>query len=114
MNVGGTPYIPFKENMTGTSGTELWRKLYHYYQFNRADFLTHYHKRSNVESTFTMMKRSFCGAVRSKTVPAQVNEVLCKVICHHLCVLVQSIFELGIEPVFWADSSDAQQVSAGS
>src|ERR1035438_159643 len=30
-------------------------------------------------------------AVRSKTPVGQVNEVLCKVICHNLCVLVQSI-----------------------
>jgi transposase len=109
VNVGGTPYIPFKENTTG-EGPELWRKLYHYYQFNRTEFLPHYHKRSNVESTFSMIKRKFGGAVRSKTVTVQINEVLCKVICHNLCVLVQSIFELGIEPVFWADSVPAQQV----
>ena len=29
------------------------------------------------------------------------NEVLCKVLCHNFCVLVQSIYELGIEPEFW-------------
>lgn len=29
---------------------------------------------------------------------AQVNEVLRKVLCHNLCVLIQSMYELGIEP----------------
>jgi transposase len=109
VSAGATPYIPFKDNTSG-EGPELWRKMFHFYQFKRAEFLKHYHKRSNVESTFAMIKAKFGAAVRSKTVPAQMNEILCKVICHNLCVLVQSIYELGIEPIFWADSSAAQQV----
>ena len=38
-------------------------------------------------------------------IAATVNEVLCKVICHNLCVLVQSIYELGIDPVFWKEAA---------
>jgi len=30
-----------------------------------------------------------------------VNEVLCKLLCHNLCCLIQQQCELGIEPVFW-------------
>lgn len=30
--------------------------------------------------------------------PAMGNEMLCKVICHNLCVLITSIYELGVEP----------------
>jgi len=41
--------------------------VYHLYQFNRAEFLQHYHKRSNVESTFSMIKAKFRDHVRSKT-----------------------------------------------
>jgi hypothetical protein len=37
-SVGATPYIPFKSNSTG-EGPELWRRMWHYYQFNRQDFL---------------------------------------------------------------------------
>ncbi len=59
------------------------------------------HKRSNVESTFSMLKRKFGAAVWSKTPVAQTNEILCKVLCHNLSVLVHSIYELGIEPTFW-------------
>jgi len=49
---GATPYIPFKTNVTGKSGSELWKKLFHYYSFKREEFLVHYHKRSNVENHF--------------------------------------------------------------
>jgi hypothetical protein len=38
--------------------------------------------------------------VRGKTDTAQFNEVLAKVLCHNICVLIQSIHELGIEPAF--------------
>jgi hypothetical protein len=31
---------------------------------------------------------------------ALVNEALCKILCHNLCVLIQEQHELGIEAVF--------------
>jgi len=96
---GATPYIPFKSNTTG-KGSELWKKLFHYYSFKREEFLTHYHKRSNVETTFSMIKSKFGERLRSKTETAQVNEALCKVLCHNLCVVIQSMYELGIAPEF--------------
>jgi len=27
---------------------------------------------------------------------------LCKILCHNICCLIQSIFEFGIDPTFWA------------
>lgn len=59
--VGGTPYIAFKENTTGGVGG-LFAKMFHYFNFNKDDFLKHYHKRSNVESTVSMMKAKFGDA----------------------------------------------------
>ena len=70
-------------------------------KFKREDFLAHYHKRSNVESTFSMMKRKFGDSLRSKTDVAMVNETLCKVLCHNLVVLIHEMYELGIDPMFW-------------
>ena len=65
---------------------------------------SHYHKRSNVETVFSMIKAKFGGSVRAKTPTAQVNEVL----CHNICVLIQSIYELGLEPTFWtSDTKEA-------
>jgi transposase len=107
---GATPYIAFKSIHNGRAGG-LWQRMYHYWQFNRADFLQHYHKRSNVESTFSMIKAKFRDHVRSKTPVAMVNEVLCKIICHNICCLIQESNELGIATTFWAGSSLAQQPS---
>lgn len=111
-SVGGIAYIPFKNRTTGVGHEfdNLWNKMWHFYMFNRETFLQHYHKRSNAETTFSMIKGKFGGSVRSKTPVAQVNEVLCKVLCHNICVLIQSIYELGLEPTFWAESPVAQKV----
>lgn len=104
--LGGTAYIPFKVNSIAQGNHHfrydgLWNKMWHFYNFNREAFLEHYHKRSNVETTFSMIKAKFGTSVRAKSPIAQVNEVLCKVLCHNICVLIQSIYELGIEPTFW-------------
>ena len=103
---GATPFIPFRENtvppLRASEGQIIpldgtaWSKAYHFYAFNQEAFQQHYHKRSNVETTFSMIKMKFGGAVRSKTPTAQVNEVLAKILCHNICVLIQSFYELGI------------------
>lgn len=99
-NVGGTAFIPFKKGSTGKPrGSPLWAKMYHYFMFNREEFLEHYHKRSNAESVFHMIKAKFGDHVRSKTKTAQINEVLLKILCHNICVLIQETFELGIDGV---------------
>ena len=105
---GAVPYIAFKSIHNGRGGG-LWQKMFHYYQFNRAEYLQHYHKRSNVESTFSMIKAKFRDHVRSKTDVAMVNEVLCKILCHNICCLIQESYELGIDTIFWAETSPAQK-----
>lgn len=105
---GGTAYIPFKENITGKArGSMLWKKMYHYFMFNREEFLQHYHKRSNAETTFHMIKAKFGDYVRSKNKTAQINEVLLKVLCHNICVVIQEMYELGIEANFCTQSPDS-------
>ncbi len=113
---GAEAYIPFKARATGkspgiysttTKGRELWTKAFHYFMYQREDFLKAYHRRSNVETTFSMIKAKFGSRIRSKTDTAQVNEILCKILCHNVCVLVQSIYELGIEATFWHKDSVA-------
>lgn len=96
---GATPYIAFKTNATGEVGG-MFEKMYGFYKYNRDAFLASYHKRSNVETVFSMIKAKFSTRLRSKGDTAQVNEALCKVLCHNICVLIQSMFELGIAPTF--------------
>jgi transposase len=108
--VGATPYIAFKSNATGGVGG-LFEKMFHYYCFKRDEFLAAYHKRSNVESTFSMIKAKFGGHIRSKGETAQINEALCKILCHNICCLIQSMFEFGIEPTFGTESAFVSKVS---
>ena len=103
---GAIPYIPFKSNSVpdsrGSYGpkSELWTRVFHFYSLHRAEFLEHYHKRSNIETPCHMIKSKFGQRLRSKTLTAQINEALCKVLCHNLRVVIQSIYELGIEASF--------------
>lgn len=55
-------------------------------------FLAHYHKRSNVESAFSSVKRKFGASVRAKTPAAQVNEVLLKCLAYNLSNMFASNF----------------------
>jgi transposase len=106
---GAMPYIAFKSIHSGKAGG-LWEKMFYYYSFRRDEFLRHYHKRSNVESTFSMIKAKFSDHVRSKMTLAMTNEVLCKILCHNICCIIQSMYELDIEPTFYAESAFAQKI----
>lgn len=101
--MGGTAFIQFKVNSTAGESGSIWEKMFHYFQFRREEFLKHYHQRSNVESTFSMIKRKFGDSLRSKTDTALTNETLCKVLCHNICVLIHEQEELGIVADFWGD-----------
>ena len=99
-NVGAEPFIAFRTSDTGWTGG-AWAKAFGYFLYRREEFLAHYHKRSNVETTFSMIKRKFGDFVRSKTDVAMANEAMCKVLAHNLVVLIHEMYELGIEPAFW-------------
>jgi hypothetical protein len=45
-----------------------------------------------------MVKRKFGDSLQSKT--AQVNESLAKLLCHNLCCLISTWYELNIAPTF--------------
>jgi transposase len=98
--VGGLPFIPFKAQNVAPKGDGIWAKMYHLFHYRREEFLAHYHQRSAVESAFSMMKAKFGSSVRSKSEVGQVNEVLAKVLCHNICVLIRAIHNLGIESTF--------------
>jgi transposase len=100
------PYIAFKSNSTTSKNhSAIWQRMFHWYSFNQKQYMECYHKRSNVETTFHMIKTKFGDRLRSKTRTAQVNEAMCKVLAHNLCCLIQSIYELGIEPTFWEEAA---------
>ena len=50
-----------------------------------------------------LIKAKFGDSLRSKTKTAQINEALCKVLCHNICCLIQSMYELNLKTKFWAE-----------
>jgi Transposase DDE domain len=90
-------FIPFKKD-SGLRDTPVWDRMFHYFNLHRDEFLAHYHKRSNVESTFSAVKRKFGDSVRSRTDTAMMNEALAKVVAHNICCVIQEWYELGIDP----------------
>lgn len=108
VDVGATPYVAFKAN-NKPNGPDVWKKAYHMFAFNRDEWLTHYHRRSNVEATFSMIKRKFGPSVRAKLPQAMFNEVLLKCLAHNLSCLVHAMHELGVEqPQFWSTPGAVQ------
>ena len=98
------PFIDFKVNAKAHHHSPAgWRRMFHYYSYHKEAFMKRYHQRSNVETTFAMMKAKFGDKVRSKTPVAQKNEVLCKALCHNIACLIQSMYELNITPEFWSE-----------
>jgi hypothetical protein len=101
---GATPLIPFKSNAR-LGNSRLWDYMLSHFRLHREAFLSRYHQRSNVESTFSMVKAKFGDSVRSKTDVAMKNEVLAKLVCHNIACLISAMYELGVDPQFWAEAS---------
>ena len=98
---GGTAYIPFKKDASTRSSKSLvWRKMFHYFKFNQEEFMQHYHARSNIETSFHMIKSKFNDLLKSKTFTAQKNELLLKVLCHNIVCVIHETNELGITVKF--------------
>jgi len=98
VRIGAEPFVPFKANATADGrgrNTALWNKLFHFFQMNQDEFLPRYHARSNVESTFSAMKRKFGDTIRSKTPIAQRNELLLKCLCHNVVCVIHEIHASG-------------------
>jgi transposase len=95
--VGGTAYLAFRGNATGGVGG-IYGRMFNLFCLNKDDYLSRYHRRSNVESVFSAVKRKFGDSVRSKNRTAMENEILAKLVCHNLSCLIHTMYELGISP----------------
>ncbi|MBI5046339.1 transposase [Candidatus Micrarchaeota archaeon] len=105
---GGTPFILFKANNTlhpqdHYTKSEVWLKMLRLFHDNNYFFMQKYHKRSNIETVFSMIKKKLNPNLKSKDELAQKNELLCNLICHNLIILIHEMFESGLE-IPWLDS----------
>jgi transposase len=105
--IGGMPFVPFKSNTTEPTGAGAWARMYHLFMYRREEYMQHYHKRSNIETAFSMIKGKFGSALRSKSDTGQVNEALCKVLAHNVCVLIHAMHALNVHPIFRAETQAA-------
>lgn len=100
--LGAMPYIPFKKNVKKAKkkGSPTWATMFEIFTKDYLKFAEHYHKRSNIETCFAMIKRKFGDFLRCKSDKSQENEILCKVLTHNIVVLIHEIFELKLEVNF--------------
>ncbi len=103
-DLGGVAYIPFRSNTVARAGrgkgSKIWKKMYYLYQYNREEFDKHYHKRSNVETTFSAIKMKLKENLKSKNFTSQKNELLCKILANNITVLIHEMHRSGIKPDF--------------
>jgi transposase len=112
---GGIPYIAFRKNNTLDADykSTAWKDLLHLYKRRDPKYMEHYNRRNNVEATFHALKSKFGDRLRSKSFRGQINEALCKSLCHNLCVLIHSFYELGIDPTSWSQAKLTPKAEAG-
>ncbi len=97
---GINSFIPFKTSNTKAKYPGAWNAAFHYFNLHREEFLSRYHQRSNVESTFSAIKRKFGDSVKAKNDRSMRNEVLAKILCHNLSCLIHAMEEFGIDASF--------------
>ncbi|QEL19191.1 transposase [Limnoglobus roseus] len=96
--IGAAFYPAFKRNATGAVGGS-YAKAFHAFQMNKEEYEQHYHRRSNVEATFSAIKRKFGECTRAKNDNTMKAEVLAKVVCHNICTVIGTAYELGVAPM---------------
>lgn len=99
-DVKAKPFIMPKKNVTDKCRGHYpaWRRMVRLWRENPDLFNKEYHLRSRVENVFSMMKTTLLDGINSKTYTSQNNELLIRIICHNLSVIIEAIFKFGLNP----------------
>ena len=94
-------FVPFKSNTAPwvDDGTAWSAALLEFLQRHN-EFMDEYHQRSNAESTFWALKRTFPSQVRMEKHTGQVNEKLCKVLAYNFSGVAREVRMRGVKPHF--------------
>ncbi len=100
-DLGFALFVPYKANTVAPDddGT-AWSRDWQLFDLLPAFFYEAYHKRSNVESTNSSLKRLFPAELRTEEFEGHVNELLCKLIAYNLVVSAREMRMRGIVPDF--------------
>lgn len=106
---GGEAFTPFKSNTKENARkSKAWKRMYHKFKMRNGEFRKHYHNRSNAETVFHMMKSKFGDSLDAKKDQSMRNELLFKVLCHNICVVIQEMHKIGFDSNFGAEGGDSQ------
>lgn len=99
-NVKARPFIMPKKNTIAMAKGHYpaWNRMINLWKLKPDIFHKNYHLRSRSENVFSMMKITLLDGISSKTSVSQNNELLIRVICHNLSVIIEAIFKFGIDP----------------
>ena len=98
-SIGAVPFIMGKKNVNVPSRGKMssWGAMLRLWKNHQMYFAEHYHKRSNVESTFGALKRKFGDFCRCKKSISQENEILCKIVCFNSSVLSEALLSFDLK-----------------
>jgi transposase len=78
-DLGMMPYVPFRKNAIGKArGSYLWSRMFEEFKKNNEEYMKKYHARSNIETTFHMIKQKFGDNLLTKSFVANENEIKAK------------------------------------
>lgn len=97
--LGAIPAIPFKHNANPFrhASDSAWSRMFHFFALNQVEWREMVNRQNHAESTFSQIKRKFGEKIFNKSEVGQTNEILCKILCHNLCVLIYWLYEFGVE-----------------
>ncbi len=108
---GALPFIPFKSNSLGKKkGSMVWSKMFEFFHEHPQEYFQHYHRRSNAETVFDMIKQKFGKDVVTRNFQSQTNEVLLKILCHNICCLIAAYYENNIESYYSTDQAQKEAI----
>ncbi len=109
---GVEQFSEFKSNAVFDAKDTVWNKMLHFFLYRQDEFYQIYHRRSKVEALFSAMKRKYGSILRTRNPTAQINEILTKVLCYNIGVIIRAIYELKIEPQFFDGNSFLPEIQS--
>lgn len=111
LELGAEPVIAFKSiySKNRLPARDVMRRLFQIFLADRDAFEAKYCERPLIEAGISALKRKFMEAVRGHTHRTRINEILFKVLCHNIDVLIHAVMEFGLDvDRLWPNDGDGK------